>query len=30
MCRDDVSGEELLPGGGGVVGSQVQPDDVSG
>lgn len=30
VCRDDVPGEELLSRGRGVVGSQVQPDDVSG
>lgn len=30
VCRYDVPGEELLSSRGGVVGSQVQPDDVSG
>lgn len=30
LCRDDVSSTELLPGRGGVMGSQVQPHDVAG
>ena len=30
MCRDDVPGQELLPGRGGAVGAPLQPHDVAG